>query len=240
MSPRVFPLKVIHHLCCPPSPPPSTSHWIASCLVSLISDLIPKHWLPTSDTILAPHIIHCFDPIKKKIKKKTQQKTKTNQPKTKTQTNPQNSSTYNLSSKVKFSGILFLIHAHCCGSSSLSAPEGSGCNTRSKHTQDREVFPLHLGCARKARLISDWTGMITTYLQPPNLKACWQAYFSLMLTPHVIPWSSMCQSCPCRQEKLLEHLAPALPLSVLSPKHCWHKAAMERPGFQAKNTLGRD
>lgn len=111
--------------------------------------------------------------------------------------------------------ILWDFVMHIVMTAHLSAPQVSGCDTRSKHIQDLEVLSLHLDCARKAQLISEWMDKITTSVQPPNLKARWQAHLSLMLTPHGIPWPSTCQSCPCRKKKLLEYLAPALPLSVL-------------------------
>lgn len=52
----------------------------------------------------------------------------------------------------------------------------SGCNTRSKHTQDLDVLSLHLACASKAQLTADWTGKIITYSQPTKLTARWHAH----------------------------------------------------------------
>lgn len=173
MSPRVFPLKVIHRLCCPPSPPPSMYHWIASCLVSLISD----SWVLTANfkhCFGSPHYSLLLILLKKKGEKKKGKKNPKNQP------TKQNSSTCNLSSKkVKSSGTCFLsmciaVTAHLC------EPQVSDCITRSKHTPDPCTLCIWAVQRKPSLSLSEWARSQPTCSQPTSkhvdrltLAWCW-------------------------------------------------------------------
>lgn len=170
MSPRVFPLKVIHHLCCPPSPLPSMSHWIASCLVSLVSDSPVltanfKHYSGSSHYSLLLILLKNHKKPKKPTPKKKKKK-----PKTPNQPTKQNSSTCNLSSKTVKS---CLSSMHIALTAHLSVHLRSQVVTPDPNTFKTQRFCLCIWAVqgKPSLSLSEWTRSQPTCSHPTSKHA---------------------------------------------------------------------
>lgn len=219
MGPRVFPLKVVHHLCCPLSPSAVVPHCIASC--SYFWYLLLKYWLSISNTILAHHVIQ----TKKNTPKQQQHKNKPpkqNKSKTpKTTTNTTNETT-KPNPKTVVHAIFLLTRSNPLGPffspvhTAVAAPH-------SVHLRLQHQIQTH----SRPRCFVSASGRLNG--QDQNLLTANQANGTVTgsrysdADGHTIPLSTIHQTCPCRQKKPLEHLAPASSTESkppLSPSGC--------------------
>lgn len=208
-------------------------HVSLDCIMPGISEI----WFPSTDCQLQtlfwlPTLFIAFDPIKQ-TNKWTNKTTKNHQ------TNPQNKTAVHVIFLPRRSNPLgsCFPSMHIAMTAHLSVYLRSQVATPDPNTLKTYRFCLCIWAVQgKPSLpLSEWATSPPTRSHPISKHTN-----RLVLTSHVIHWSSMRQSCPCRQKKLLEHLPPALSILPWVQITAHTKQPCSDLGSKQKNTLGRD